>query len=122
MVPQFLSARPNLGVKSVSNSLDFYCGKLGFDVRASMGDPPTFALIVRDDAEIALVEDGNATPGGCYIYVADVDWLYEQYRARGLSVTHPLTTHTYGMRDFVVADPDGHRIAFGERVGVGGHT
>ena len=35
---------------------------------------------------------------------------------RGGKITNPLTTWPWGMRDFVVTDPDGNWLAIGERV------
>lgn len=32
-----------------------------------------------------------------------------------LEVVNPLTDHPWGLRDFVVEIPGGHRLAFGER-------
>ena len=45
-----------------------------------------------------------------------VDELHARCEAAGATFVSPLTTQPWGMRDFVVADPDGNRIAIGERV------
>jgi len=52
---RFVGARPNLLVQDVNASVEFYTDTLGFEAVAVMGDPPFFALLVNEGAEIALV-------------------------------------------------------------------
>ena len=115
--PRFLVARPNLHVWDIERSAAFYRGILGFETEAIVGGPPSFALLRRDGAEIALVQQDGATPTGCYIYVTDVEQLHEQCVAAGGRVTYPLTMEPWGLLNFVIEDPDGHQIAIGERKG-----
>lgn len=112
---EFLVARPNLPVADVAASAAFYRDKLGFEVKAEMGDPPNFALLQRGGAEIALVSDESGAKSGCYVYVRGVEALHEQCAAAGLEIVYPLTKEPWGLVNFVIEDPDGHRIAFGER-------
>ena len=65
---RFLAARLNLPVEDVERSVAFYRVLLGFDTKALMGEPPSFALLIREGAEIALVREENRVPTGCYIY------------------------------------------------------
>ena len=113
--PRFLVARPNLSVTDIEASLAFDRDVLGFQATAVMGEPPNFALLHRDGAELALVQQDGATPSGCYIYVTGVEQVHEQCVAGGAKVTYPLTMEPWGLLNFVVEDPDGHRIAIGER-------
>ena len=57
-MPSFVNARPNLLVQDVSASVEFYTDTLGFEAVAMMGEPPFFALLVNEGAEIALVTAG----------------------------------------------------------------
>ncbi|MCH8995204.1 MAG: VOC family protein [Chloroflexi bacterium] len=112
---RFLAARPNLHVEDVERSVAFYRDLLGFDTKTLMGEPPSFALLVREGAEIALVREENRAPTGCYIYVTGVEALHEHCQASGVRITYPLTLEPWGLLNFVIEDPDGHQIAIGER-------
>ena len=113
---RFVNARPNLLVQDVSASVEFYTDTLGFEAVAVMGEPLFFALLVNEGAEIALVQTDEPQASGCYIYVTGVDELYDDLLSDGAEITNPLTTQPWGNRDFVIADPDGHQIALGERM------
>ena len=45
-----------------------------------------------------------------------VDELHDDLVSDGADITNPLTTQPWGNRDFVIADPNGHQIAIGERM------
>jgi len=49
-----------------------------------------------------------------YIDVADVDALFSQYQANGVTFTQCIADKPWGMREFGVITPDGHRIMFGQ--------
>ena len=42
----------------------------------------------------------------------------EKYLARGAQVVSPLESEPWGMKEFSVRTPDGHRIRFGEPIQV----
>lgn len=116
----FSAARPSLVVSDVERALMMYRNALGFDVVATMGEPVSFAIIAKDAASIALVQhdevyDVGSAGVNIYIDVSDVEALYAQCQSAGLKISHELTTHPWGMKDFVIVDPDGHQIGFGER-------
>ena len=117
-MPRFLNARPNFQVSDVQRTAEWYRDLLGFEIVAMMGEPkPYFALVIREGAEIALVQNDSPQENGCYIYVTEVDAVHDQLRSAGATFTGELTTQPWGNRDFVIRDPDGHQIAIGERLG-----
>ncbi|QEN16779.1 VOC family protein [Mycolicibacterium sp. ELW1] len=63
-------------------------------------------------ANLQLVTADATAPEMPVISVAtdDVDAAYEQARARGYQIVHPLTTESWGVRRFFVRDPDGNVI------------
>lgn len=68
---------------------------------------------------LALVR--SATPGvnattAVYMGVTDVDDLHERCAALGVPIVTELADHPWGLRDFVVEMPGGHRLALGERI------
>jgi uncharacterized glyoxalase superfamily protein PhnB len=48
-----------------------------------------------------------------YITVADVDLLYAELSDRGARIAAPPKTKPWGMREFALQTPDGHRMTFG---------
>lgn len=122
MAPQttYRNVRPSIIVSNLNQSLEFYKEVLGFEAVTTMGEPPTFAIIQKDEVSVTLLEHGNVYDvGDCgvnmYIDVTHVEELYRSCSDSGISISHPLTVHPWGMKDFVVVDPDGHQIALGER-------
>jgi predicted enzyme related to lactoylglutathione lyase len=115
---ELLSIRPNLEVRDLAPTAAFLTGVLGFSVEV---DEPEMGLVLlrRDGVGLAVVR--VASPGvnetsAAYLGVTGVGELHEQCVASGANVVAPLTDHPWGLRDFVVEIPGGHRLAFGERI------
>lgn len=115
---EFLSCRPNLEVDDLAPAAAFLREVLGFEVEV---DEPAMGLMLlrRDGVGLALVRSAN--PGvnattAAYIGVTGVDDLHEQCVARGAPIVTGLADHPWGLRDFVVETPGGHRLALGERI------
>jgi len=120
MPPELLNIRANLEVRDVPASIEFYRRVLGLEPVVTMGEPPNFALLGTGSASMGLSECPRPAVAGivaCYVDVADVGSAFERCSAAGATVTMPLATHPWQMRDFVLQDPDGHQIAVGQRVG-----
>jgi catechol 2,3-dioxygenase-like lactoylglutathione lyase family enzyme len=106
-----------LGVRDVAASIAFYADALGLDVRAEIGNPPEFALLGRDSVTVSLVKaecPAVADFACCYLYVDDVEAVLSECERTGATIVNPLTRHPWGNRDFVLRDPDGHRVAIGQ--------
>lgn len=115
---EFLSCRPNLEVTDLAPAVAFLSDVLGFDVEV---DEPEMGLVLlcRDSVGLALVR--SATPGvnattAAYIGVTAVDDLHARCEALQVPIVSGLTDHLWGLRDFVVEMPGGHRLALGERI------
>ena len=114
---EFLSCRPNLEVAELGPAVAFLREVLGFEVEV---DEPEMGLVLlrRDAVGLALVR--SATPGvnsttTAYLGVTGVDELHDQCAAQGARIVTGLADHPWGLRDFVVEIPGGHRLALGER-------
>jgi catechol 2,3-dioxygenase-like lactoylglutathione lyase family enzyme len=107
---------PVLAVADVARSLDYYCHKLGFTEDFIWGDPPAYASIVCGGGEINLARrvGQSAERSQIYVYVTDVRSYFAHCSRRGAELIRGLEKREHGMLDFEIADPDGHRIAFGE--------
>jgi predicted enzyme related to lactoylglutathione lyase len=114
---RFLKSRTTLGVRNVPSSIEFYANTLGFEVLVTMGEPTNFALIGSGDSGLGLVETEHPAVAGfacCYFDVEGVEALHRRCVDAGAIITGPLTHHPWGNYDFVLADPDGYQLAFGE--------
>jgi predicted enzyme related to lactoylglutathione lyase len=120
---QFQRAMPVLEVTDMPGSLAFYRDKLGFSA-AVWGEPPSFAIVQRGAVSIALDasqrgQSANNQWWAAYIYVADVNALYDEFRDLGIAIHREIDDAPYGCRDFDVADPDGYVLAFGQDLNPG---
>jgi predicted enzyme related to lactoylglutathione lyase len=117
-VTEFLSCRPNLEVDDLAPAAAFLREVLGFEVEV---DEPGMGLMLlrRDAVGLALVQ--SASPGvnattAAYLGVTGVEELHEQCAAHGARIVASLADHPWGLRDFVIEMPGGHRLALGERI------
>ena len=108
-------------VSDMSASVAFYRDILGFELRYLREDNQ-FALLARDHAAVSLGRNapGNPADTAAYVWVDDVDALYEELRP-GLEslpegrLRKPFNQH-YGMREFHVLDSNGALWFFGMNV------
>jgi predicted enzyme related to lactoylglutathione lyase len=114
---RFLKSRTTIGVRDVTASIVYYQQALGFEVLATMGEPANFALLGVGDAGLGLVQSASPAVGDfvcCYFDVEGVEELHQRCADAGVAITGALTRQPWGNYDFVIADPDGHQLAFGE--------
>jgi uncharacterized glyoxalase superfamily protein PhnB len=52
-----------------------------------------------------------------YLRVDDVDGYYAQLRQRGVNLVAEIGDKPWGMREFGIKTPDGHRIMIGQCIG-----
>lgn len=120
------SISPFFIVANIKTSVTFYVDKLEFEVRF-IGPPDDhyFAIVGRDQVAIMLKEiapDITPVPNhtrhewarwDAYIFTADPDILYEEYRSNGLSFHQPLQDDSDNLRGFEIEDTDGYVLFFG---------
>ncbi len=114
---KFQKVTPNLVVADLAKSLEFYRDVLGFNLSRTVPDqaPFVFAWMQRDGVDVflndretvrkeqpALASTGGA---GFYIIVDEIDSYYEAVRGKA-NVVMPIADQFYGMREFIVTDPD----------------
>ena len=129
-MPQFKKLTPNLLVANVERSLAFYVDTLGFTRGMTVPDasPFVFAAVTSGDVEIFLNDAATAVKeypafagkpigatGTMFIELEGVDALHERIKS-SVTITMPLVTQFYGMREFAILDPDGYVITFAERM------
>jgi len=112
---------PILAVKDARASAEFYKQALGFDVdwehRFEEGFP-LYVQVSRSPLQLHLSEHegGGTRAADFFVRVPDVDAVYRGMLDQGIRPTTEPTDQPYGIRDFCVVDPDGHRITLGTPV------
>jgi catechol 2,3-dioxygenase-like lactoylglutathione lyase family enzyme len=118
-------AEPQLYVRDISLSCDFYSHRLGFAVAFSYGEPPFYAQVFRDGARLNLrhvdkpVIDADRRDTeqllAAAITLEDAKPLFLEYRETGVEFAQLLRSEPWGARTFIVRDPDGNLLLFAGR-------
>lgn len=122
-MPQFLQTRHILAVRNLRVATDFYVTVLGFS--RDFGDESDgWSWLSRDHFLVGLGECPDSTPARAlgdhayfaYVTVADVDALFAELMGRGAPAQSAPVTKPWGMREFAITTPDGHRLTFGQQM------
>jgi catechol 2,3-dioxygenase-like lactoylglutathione lyase family enzyme len=106
-----------LEVNSLSDSVEFYRDKLGFELLSLAEDAePPLATLRAGALRVTLVEQlltmARRGRGVHFLFgVADVDAYYERLRASGVEVEPP-ADEGWGGRFVTLEDPDRYRLFF----------
>jgi catechol 2,3-dioxygenase-like lactoylglutathione lyase family enzyme len=110
----------NLPVRDLASALPFYESVLGFRVLSRSSAPHNSAVLVRDQVQIGLAENGgDPAQDGCAFHSKDLESLFAEFKANGLN--KELSSFNIEQRDnvawrvFYVVAPDGLCYWFGER-------
>jgi predicted enzyme related to lactoylglutathione lyase len=121
-----IDARIVLAVRDLRSSTKFYMDVLGF--QRDFGDGlDGWSFLSRDRFKVMLGECPDERPASelgdhsyiAYVVVEGIDSLHREVAGRGADVMSEPTTEPWGMREFGVRTPDGHRIKFGESIHTG---
>lgn len=122
-MPHFVDSRCVLAVTNLARSTQFYTEVLGF--REDAVDAKRWSFLSKDGFKLMLGECADEVPAsevGSHSWFARVlvDGLmeyHEEVSARGADIISEPADRGYGLREFVVRTPDGHRLMFAERLG-----
>jgi catechol 2,3-dioxygenase-like lactoylglutathione lyase family enzyme len=114
---------PEFFVPDVDAAVAAYQDVLAYQLLRKEGDPATFAIGHINGATIMFMLDrwytgtraeldGRGAGLDIRIIVPDVDAYRERIRKAGWSIMHELADREYGLRDFIVRDPNGFRLRF----------
>jgi uncharacterized glyoxalase superfamily protein PhnB len=127
----FKKLTPNLVVRDVEASLNFYRNLLGFDLGFTVPEqaPYVFGSVTSGPVEIffndhKLVAEeypalGAQPIGGSltlYIEVEGIAELHQKLQQHGVTITMPMKDQFYGMREFAFEAPEGWIITFAEKI------
>lgn len=122
---EFQRLAPQFVVPDVVRSAEYYRDRIGFEILGYFRDPPVFAIVRRDGAEIHFgrsdngeVNLNNSVRRGlgtdAYIFISDVISLHEELSTRGANIVEGPVERPYGRTEITVVDNDGYQIVFGE--------
>lgn len=111
-----------LAVKNLVTSSDYFVDKLGFerDFTApgweflSFGD---FKVMLGECLDALWAHETGDHSYFAHCLVENVDEVYAELRDRGADIIHRIGDKPWGLREFSVKTPDGHRITFGQVIG-----
>ncbi len=118
-------ARSVLAVQDLERSRLFYIEVLRFteDPISAFG----WAFLSKDAFHVMLGECRDEVPASdtgnhswfIHLLVDDVDAYHHEVRLRGADILTPPTDRAYGLREFTICTPDGHRIMVGQSIAAG---
>lgn len=117
---QIVNFRCVLAVCDLDVSTRYYVDVLGFSKDPI--DAPGGSFLTRDTFRVMLGECVGERPAGelgnhsyfAYWNVEGVDGLYAEFQAKGALLTSSPMNKPWGLREFTMKTPDGHRITCGQ--------
>lgn len=127
---KFQKLTPNLVVRDVAASMEFYRSTLGFQPAITVPEqaPYVFGSVTNGNVEIFFNDQkavageypplGTKPIGGAltlFIEVEGIDEALAAVQKSKAKIVMPLKTQFYGMREFAFEDPEGWIITIAER-------
>lgn len=117
-MPTILQNHYVLAVHDLDESAAFF-RDLGF---AIVSRPPGWIFVEKDNCMIMLGDCQDAIPATelgdhsyfAYLRVDDVDAYHAMVTSKGVKIAHRLADKPWGMREFGVTSPEGHRLMIGQ--------
>ncbi len=128
---KFQKLTPNLVVRDVAASMEFYRSVLGFQPAITVPDQPpyVFGSVTSGPVEIffndqkVVAEDypalGSKPIGGSltlFLEVEGIDEVFAAVQKSGAKVTMPMKEQFYGMKEFAFEDPEGWVVTMAEKI------
>lgn len=116
-----VGSRCVLAVQDLKISTAYYGDVLGFSKDPI--DAEGWSFLTRDTFSVMLGECRNEKPASelgdhsyfAYWQVDNVDQFYQEIVAKGALVTSEPSDKPWGLREFTLRTPDGHRITCGQQ-------
>jgi uncharacterized glyoxalase superfamily protein PhnB len=121
-VARIVASRCVLAVRDLKVSTRYYMDVLGFS--RDPIDADGWSFLTRDNFRVMLGECPEEKPAGdlgnhsyfAYWNIEGIDQFYQEVAARGAMVTSRPADKPWGLREFGLSTPDGHRITCGELI------
>ena len=116
-----IQTRHVLAVKDLSIEAAYYIDKLGFERDFIV---PGWEFLSFGDFKVMLGECVDAMIAGetgdhsyyAHVLVESVDEIFTEFSERGAHLTSKPQDKPWGIREFTLRTPDGHRMTFGQMI------
>ncbi|HEU5290220.1 MAG TPA: VOC family protein [Cyclobacteriaceae bacterium] len=102
---------PELPVRDVEVAQKFYRDKMGFAI-AWADTASGMSGIFKDEASFFLKQYASVAPIKLWIFVDNVDDTYTECKKAFITILEHIETKPWGLRQFIMEDPDGNKIIF----------
>ena len=114
-----VQTRHVLAVKDLKIEAAYYLDKLGFDRDftapgwefLSFGD---FKVMLGECSDEMTAEATGNHSWFAHALIENVDEVYQEFIGRGAVILSSIESKPWGIREFSILTPDGHRIVFGQ--------
>jgi uncharacterized glyoxalase superfamily protein PhnB len=121
-VAEIINSRCVLAVRDLKVSTSYYLDVLGFSKDPI--DAEGWSFLTRDTFRVMLGECRDEKPASdlgnhswfAYWNIDNVDEFYREIVNKGALVTAQPANKPWGLREFTMTTPDGHRITCGETI------
>jgi uncharacterized glyoxalase superfamily protein PhnB len=111
-----------LAVKDLAVSAEYFKEKLGFEPNFTA---PGWEFLTFGDFKVMLGECPDAPWAHetgdhswfAHALIENIDEVYAEVTERGAQILSKIENKPWGIREFSVRTPDGHRIVFGQMIG-----
>jgi catechol 2,3-dioxygenase-like lactoylglutathione lyase family enzyme len=100
-------AVPNIRSERPEETRDFFVNLLGFEVAMDMGWVVTVASPSNPSVQVTIIGSDDMAAPGISVEVADVDAVHAKAVERGFEIVYPLRDEEWGVRRFMLLDPNG---------------
>lgn len=119
--PQAIQTRHVLAVHDLAVSAAYYIDKLGFERDFAVDgweflSLDGFKIMLGHCPDEASASETNNHSYFAHVIVTDVDELFENFQQRGAAILLAPEDKPWGLREFGVVTPDGHRICFAQEI------
>lgn len=113
-----------LAVNDIEKTESYFLDKLGFSLRFRVDG---WSFLSLDGFHIMLGHCPDELPARdtrehsyfAYVNCEGIDELYQNYQQSGVEIFQAIADKPWGLREFGVATPEGHRIMFGQELSLG---
>lgn len=109
-----------VAVRSLAESVRYYVERLGFtEIRRTPNGKAflklsSFQVILGECPDEMLAKETGDHSYFAYIVCKNIDELYRDFSERKAIISSPLDNKPWGIKEFNVDTPDGHRMVFGQ--------
>lgn len=113
---EWLFVTPELPVADVRATQTYYRDVLGF--RIAWVYEERYGAVYNGRTEIFLRYEPGPIERACvFVRVESADRVLADYRERGAKIVEEIASQPWGMREFTVEEPNGHRFRIGHSCG-----